>query len=94
MSVPWHKVLDFLRRALDHDAKERLDGVDDVFCLPHEPQAHVRCDLVISGASRVQLSADRADELCEPPLVRGMDVLIAGLDLELETLLVYIHIRR
>ena len=84
MGVPRHEVLDLLRRTFDHDAQERLDRVDDVARLAHEPQSHVGRNLVVPRASRVQLAADRADELCEPPLVRGVDVLIASLDLELE----------
>ena len=30
----------------------------------------------------MQLAADGTDELCQPPLVRGVDVFIARLDLE------------
>lgn len=32
----------------------------------------------------MQLATDSADELCEPPFVRSVNILVAGLDLELQ----------
>ena len=48
--------------------------------------AEVGRHLVVARASRVELSADRADHLGQPALDRRVDVLVAGCERELRLL--------
>jgi hypothetical protein len=48
-----------------------------------QPKPHIGRNLLIPTAPSVQLPADiLADDLAQPPLVGGVDILVVGLDLE------------
>ena len=83
VGVPGHEHVLLLVRALHHHADEGLEALLDGAHLPEEPEAHVRRDLVVARAAGVQLPAEGADELGQPALVGGVDVLVVGLDFEL-----------
>lgn len=83
VSVAGHEDILLLVRAFHHHADEVLQTFFDSANLPEEPQAHVRGDLVVARAAGVELSAKRTDKLGEAALVRSVDVLVVGLDLEL-----------
>ena len=45
-----------------------------------KPKSNICCDLVVAAPTCVQLSGDGTSELTEPPLIRGMNILIGGLN--------------
>ena len=83
MGVPWEDKVLFVVCAFDEDAYERLEVVLHGGYLVEEPEADVGRDLVVARAARVQLAAERANELAEAALVRGVDVLVVFLRREL-----------
>ena len=48
----------------------------------HHPQAKIGRHLIVAAASGMQLAADRADDLGQPPLDRRVNVLVARLEFE------------
>lgn len=83
MGVPREDVVLLVVRALDEDADERLEVVLRGLDLVKQPEADVSRDLVVARAARVQLAAERANELAEAALVGGVDVLVVLLGREL-----------
>ena len=67
-------------RALHRDGDELPEVSAEEHELVSEPHAGVGGHLVVARSTGVELAGDWADELAEPSLVRGVDVLVAGLD--------------
>ena len=85
MRVPWEQDVLLLVCALDDDGDKSLERVLDLLHLVKQPEPHVRCDLVVARAPRVQLPAHGSDELDQPAFIGRVDVLVARFDLELLT---------
>ena len=66
-----------LPRALQQHALQLVDPRRDRPALAAQVEAHVERDLVVAAATGVQLGTDRARDLGDPPLDRGVDVLVA-----------------
>ena len=75
-----HDDVDFALGAFDRDGDELAEVSAEEDELVPEPHAGVGGDLVVSGSAGVELTGDGADELAEPALVGGVDVLVAGDD--------------
>ena len=56
-----------MERVTQHMAPRWCNGSRCTLQMPH---------LVIAGTPSVQLAPNRADELCQPPLISRVDVLI------------------
>lgn len=83
VSKPRGKVVDPLLGSDGEDANDLLQPLDVLVDLLHEPESHVGRDLVVPAPSRVQLASNvTADDLRQATLVRSVDVLVVGLDLE------------
>ena len=67
-------------RALHRDGDELPEVSAEEHELVSEPHAGVGGHLVVARSTGVELAGDWADSLAEPSLVRGVDVLVAGLD--------------
>jgi hypothetical protein len=57
MGVSGHQVLLLVVRTLDHHVEKSLETLLNVVDIVQKPEAHIGCDLVISGPTRVQLSS-------------------------------------
>lgn len=81
VGVTGHDEVELVLGARDRDLDEvAQDGVQLAQLVP-QPQAHVRCDLLVAGPAGVQLASDLLpDDLGESPLVRCVDVLVVLLD--------------
>lgn len=77
MGIPGHDVVDLTLRARDRHAHQVRQAIVQLAQLVAQPQTHIRCDLLVARAAGVQLPADLlADDLAEPALVGGVDVLV------------------
>ena len=72
-----------LHQALEQRDRPRGVGPDQ--------QRKVGCDLVVARARRVQLAAERADQLGQAPLDRHVDVLVLLVELEAALLQLSAH---
>ena len=60
--------------------------------LVQQVEAQVGGHLVVTGAAGVQFPCHRAHQLGQPPLNRGVDVLVAGLDLKVASVELSAHL--
>lgn len=75
------EVVNPLLGANDENANDSLEPLNVLLDLLHEPQAHVRRDLIVPAPSSVELATDLgANDLGETALVGGVDVLVVGLN--------------
>lgn len=84
MGVTRKNSVNLLLGAGDHHIQHILEVLLDLGGLVHEPDTHVRRDLVVPASARVQLAADIfANDLGQSAFVGRVDVFVVRLDLEL-----------
>lgn len=83
MSEAGRKVVDPLLGLDGEDTNNTLDVLNILHHLLHQPQAHIRSDLIVPAPSSVKLSSNIAsNNLGQAALVGRVDILIILLDIE------------
>ena len=86
MRVAGHRPVGVCLREREQARHQRPRQRPRALAAPLDEQGEVGGDLVVAGAARVQLAANRADDLGQPALDRHVDVLVVGAELELARL--------
>jgi hypothetical protein len=85
VGVSWHDVVRLLVRALDDHTDKIFQPGLDIADIVKEPDTHVGSHLIIPRPTSMELATEWADQLTEPTLIGGVDVLIIGLNFKLRS---------
>ena len=76
--VAGHRPVDVSLGGIEQDARQALDPLDRALGGLTREEGDVGGHLVVARPRGVELAADRAGDLGEPPLDRHVDVLVVG----------------
>jgi hypothetical protein len=82
MGVAGHRPVRVPLSELEQDLHQLAQAPVHAAGLGAHEHRHVGRDLIVPGTGGVELPTSRPDQLGEPPLDRGVDVLVGGPDLE------------